>query len=168
MLWAYVLACANSGLGKPPLTTGDTGPVVGAADCPWVGTWNLTAFQCGSFAVDPPWPDYDGANLVVTQNATSGCDVTATIRSTTCTQVEDWDFGPPLGTEVEVTRNGITSCDPASCSLPSGSCAQGGNGYATTTTFIDDSLGDLQAKGLLAEMNEGCPLEIVTTWSPAR
>ncbi|MCA9492999.1 MAG: hypothetical protein KC621_23875 [Myxococcales bacterium] len=169
MWWSFLLACSNSGLGKPPpVGTGDTGPPAAADDCPWVGTWELTKFQCGTFDHDPFWQNYTGASMEITQNPTTGCDVAATVTSSTCTQTEDWDFGPPLGTEVDVTRNGVTACDPVGCTMEIGTCADGGNGFATTTLVIDDSLGTLVAVGLIAELGVNCPLDIVTTWTSAR
>lgn len=169
MLWALLLsACTNSGLGKPTIVgTADTAPPP-AADCLWVGTWNLSAFKCGTFDYDTFWDNYTGASMVISQNATTGCDVVATINGNTCAQTEGWTFGPPLGTEVDVTRNGVTACAPDGCALEGRSCAVGGNTFATTTLTIDDSLGDLTAIGLMAEAGAGCPLDIVTTWTMAR
>lgn len=161
--------CTNSGLGKTDQTSGDTAdePTGSASDCPWVGTWTLEGINCSTFPYDDWYDDHDGATLVIAQDATSGCAVEATITGATCERTEDWLFGPPVGTSVAVTLDGISNCSPAACTFaPSDTaCSKGDLTKAEETLTIDESNGSMQAVGLITDTAAGCPLDVVTTWS---
>lgn len=169
MWWAVFLACSNSGLDQPdPVATADTAPPP-AADCPWVGTWTLSEVKCGAFAYPTFYDVYTGGNLVITQSAVSGCDVTATLESSACRQTEGWTFSAPVGTSVDVTRNGVTVCDPSGCAHGDTPCTVGANALAAQSLAIDDSTGSLSARGLFQEIATTClpDLGFFTVWAPA-
>jgi hypothetical protein len=169
-------ACTHSGLDQPA-ATGDTAPGGddddgGGGNCPWVGTWNLTKVQCGSFLYDAWFEDHDTASLDVTDHPDGGCAVVATVSGESCERTEDWTFAVPVGGNVEVVFDGITDCNPADCQF-SGSedpCAEGNLGGRTETLSIDDTTGELVAIGLLLDTVPSCqpPLEVQTNWAKNR
>ena len=171
LLLAVLAGCSNSGLGKTDLgtgATGDTGPdVVGLQDCPWVGTWNLTAVRCGTFEYDDWYDTHDGASMVITHRPEGGCSVVTTITSAACVRTEDWTFSVPQGTEVEVDRRGIASCEPQACKFaPTDPPCNPGDFAGTEPHAIDDSSGSLTAVDLLVDTAPACTLSLVTTWAP--
>jgi hypothetical protein len=178
LLQLSILAgCSNSGLGQTDVatgTTGDTGPATvalqdcGSADLSWVGTWNLSAVRCGTFEFDDWYDSHDSATMVVAQDPAGGCTVETTIVGPTCSRVENWTFTVPVGTEVEVDRKGIASCDPAACTFaPTDPPCNPGDFAGTEPHQIDDSSGALTIVGLLADTATACILDIVTTWAPS-
>jgi hypothetical protein len=163
--------CTHSGLGKTDLATGATGDTatvpVGLQDCPWVGTWNLNAVRCGTFEYDDWYDTHDSAQMVIVQRPEGGCDVVTTIVGPSCTRAEDWTFSVPVGTEVEVDRRGIASCDPEQCKFAvTDAPCNPGDFAGTETHTIDDSSGSLTVVDLLTDTAPACTLSLVTTWGP--
>lgn len=170
-LLAVLASCANSGLGRTDLGTGttdDTDPA-GVQDCPWIGTWSLSAVRCGSFPLDEWYDTHDGASMDITQGPDGGCSVVTTITGETCTRTEHWTFSVPTGTEVEVTRAGIASCEPEACQFaPTDAPCDPGDQVGTETHTIDDSTGSLTVSDVLADTAPSCTaLSLVTTWAAA-
>ncbi len=167
-MWWALLACSNSGLDKPdPVPTGDTAPAP-VNDCEWVGTRTLSEVKCGAFDYPTFFDTYTGATLTVSQGAATGCEVVATLTSATCSQTESWSFAVPVGVEAELTRNGVSSCDPAGCSHGGTACTVGANVVPAETVTLDDSApGTLTAKGLFPETGPTClpDLGLVTVWT---
>src|SRR5688572_5591733 len=84
LLLPFLAACARSGLGKTDLDTGeieDTDVPAGLQDCPWVGTWNLAAVQCGTFEFPDWYETHDAASMVIDHDPAGGCSVVTTITS---------------------------------------------------------------------------------------
>ena len=175
LLLLSLTACTNSGLGRttPSGSTGDTG-VVGTADpCPWIGTWTLTDVGCAAFGFDEWFIDHDGAMITFTQNdAIGGCNATLDIAGAGCIESEEMHFSAPIGIEVTVTYSGISACSPTGCTFGAVDepCEEGDRSQPPQSRVIDDSTGDLQMVDAV-RLNvdpADCPLEINTTWTPAR
>ena len=169
LLWTVLAACSNSGLGQPPTTpsTGDTAAVV-VDECPWVGRWTLQAVRCSSFDYTDWYDDYTGATLDVAQADEGGCDLVVTLSGATCEESEDWHMTSPVGINVDVTYNGIASCNPDGCTFNGTDepCAVGDRAGGGETISVDDATGELQIVGALAHTAEGCQLDVVTIWAP--
>ena len=171
LLVSILPACSNSGLGKTDAVTGDTGDTdggaVGLQDCPWVGTWNLTAVRCGTFEYNDWYDTHDSAAMVVDHDPEGGCYVQTTIVGASCSRTEDWGFTVPVGTEVNVDLRGITACDPEQCKFgPTDPPCNPGDFAGGEAHQIDDSSGSLTVVGLIADTAPACILDIVTTWAP--
>lgn len=170
-LLLFLAACSHSGLGET--TSGESGATPpddttepGLHDCPWVGTWTLSAVKCGSFDYPAWYEDHDAATLEIDHDPDGGCAVVAQITSAECNRSEEWTFGVPVGGDVEVTLGGITDCTPDGCQF-SGSedpCVVGGLTGAQTLA-IDDGTGDLVAEGLITDTAPACTLPLLTTWT---
>jgi hypothetical protein len=184
MLLLPLVSCAHSGLGQTDETsggtgsTGDTGPT-SVQDCPWVGTWNLAAVRCNTFAYgsaatgDQWYAHHDDATMEIDNDPAGGCDVVTTITGATCTRTEAWTFSVPVGITVEVDRGGITACDPDACTFDPGDavetpCSPGDLDEDPASLTIDGSVaGSLTAVGLIPETGPDCVsggLDLITTW----
>jgi hypothetical protein len=147
--------------------TGDTGPAP-ATDCAFAGSWVLSDVKCGAFPYPTFYDTYMGATMTITQDPAGGCDVVAKLTSETCAQIESWDLGPPAGTDVEVTRNGVTECRPADCSHGETACTVGAN-IAPPETVLMQVIQPytMSAVGLFAETAPTClpDLGLATVWT---
>jgi hypothetical protein len=171
LLLSILAGCANSGLGQTDVGTGSTGDTAGggtgAQDCPWVGTWSLSAVRCGTFEYDDWYDSHDSAQMVVEHDPAGGCAVVTSITGQACSRSEDWHFSVPVGTEVVVDRRGIASCEPQSCQFaPTDPQCNPGDFAGTEPHTIDDSSGSLTIVGLISDTAPGCTLDLVTTWAP--
>lgn len=169
LLVVALAACSNSGLGQPTqVGTGDTAAGTTAlADCPWVGTWALTTVNCNTFPYAPWYDAHDSASMQITQDPAGGCSVVTTVTGPSCSRTEGWHFSVPVGTSVEVTFNGIQTCNPDQCTFDVGdqACSVGGLTGGPVTLSIDDAAGDLAAVGLLEDTAACTPLDVVTRWA---
>ncbi len=170
----FAVACSNSGLndlGHPPLSD-DAGPDVtdtapeALQTCVWVGVWELTAVNCGSFPFDEWYEVFDTTVMSLTHDPAGGCAVAFTWSGETCQESEQWQMADPVGTSVETTYLGVDDCSPADCTFANGddACVIGDR-TGTDTLTIDDSSGDLQVVGALAHGAPQCVLDLITTWS---
>jgi hypothetical protein len=159
--WSF-WGCTNSGLDRST-PTGDTGGGDGER-CPFVGEWQLEAVQCFSFDYDAWYEDFNKATMEIENGEDGGCDVTVTLEGPDCEQEEEWTFDKPVGTEVEVTYEGISDCAPNQCefgdALPA--CANGEHTGDDTLT-VQESDGELIAGRLLQYTTPGCE-SLSTTW----
>lgn len=175
-MWVTFLlfACSNSGLNTVDAgttgsgdtgVTGDTAPTA-VETCPWVGVWELTEVNCGSFPYDDWWDVYTTTVMSMTHSPDGGCAVSFTWSGEYCQESESWHLAEPTGTSVEATYNGIDDCSPADCTFAGSddACALGDRTGSETIT-IDDSTGDLTVVGPLGHGAPSCVLDLITTWT---
>lgn len=168
-----LVGCTNSGLGRP--TPVDTGEGSGQNDgkgkgnnknnCPFVGEWELDSINCSTFPYDAWYDIVETATLEIDHADDGGCTIVSTLEGQDCEQVEEWSLTKPVGTDADVTYEGISSCDPESCSFDPkiSDCEEGGR-TGEDTLSIDDATGDLTIDGLFIDFAYGCPLSVVTVW----
>lgn len=174
LLSLTVLGCSQSGLNQLDQagtgSTGDTAPQ-GLQDCPFVGTWSLSAVRCSTFEFDDWYDTHTGATLVIDHDPAGGCAVGVTIEGQNCTREESWAVSVPVGIEVLVTQNGVTRCDPAACKFDpndqgEAECAEGDLTGTVEDSTWDNLSGSLTISGLFEDTAPGCSLTLVTTWDP--
>ncbi|MEQ1567055.1 MAG: hypothetical protein ABMA64_15560 [Myxococcota bacterium] len=165
-------ACSNSGLGRTSVPeSAETGTPTNSElkNCPWKGTWELAAVKCGEFDFGAWYDDHSGATLEIDHDPEGGCAVVAQVAGPTCTRTEAWRLSVPLGSNVEATYDGVTACEPESCTFSTSepTCAPGElTGGATVE--IDAAGGELLVNGLLVDTAPSCTLDLKTTWASAR
>jgi len=165
-----------------PSTTTTADSTAPGPECPWVGTYELTATSCGSsaFAYDAEWAAvYSDAEMVLSTGQDGRCDVAFTWGSATCSETEAWAFTPAVDSttgldvgEVGVDYLGITECAPAGCTIDqapmgiAGSACAVGDRTSSDQIVIDDSVADqLIIEGLLDDGDRhDCAIGLNTTW----
>lgn len=186
LLLITLTACSNSGLGKKP--TGDTA-VPEASFCPWVGTWELNAVECGGFPYDDWYLDYESAKLRIEDDGATGCDVELVLIGAECRETEAMRWLVPeelLGltettttetvaaVDVDVEYDGISKCNPDECVFGPGdqsACLVGDRAGGNDVWSVELVGGDLEVTdsdingGHLRDTAAGCPLDVVMGFS---
>ena len=145
--------------------TGDDDDDTAAGDCVLEGTWQLTAFACGSYDITADWFAIMNSTTLEIAAVADGCSVIQTNVGDTCTEAEEFLYVVGADT-IAGESYGITSCDPAACTFMAEDepCELGdraGGGGTSSYTLVGDEL------NIMVIDEEGLcgPLEVIQTYT---
>lgn len=103
--------------------------------CPFVGTWLLVSYYCGTIDVTQSWLSVVSSTTFEFTRTAGGCHSVLTNRSSSCTETESFELVVGKNS-FEQTANGIQSCSPEGCTFSASDapCVTGDRAAETNTT----------------------------------